>query len=134
MSEAKAKQAASATGVRMSDQKYSAELVNEIEGPVVRFRGTISTQSPSALLNPFVDAVHERLVKSGAPAVLVDFRELEFCNSSGFKAFIHWIERIQEVSEAGRYRLCFITSPARRWQRTSLLALSCFAPDEVELK
>ena len=125
MSEAKAKQAASATGVRVGDQKYSAELVNELEGPVVRFRGTISTHSPAVLLNPFVDSVHEELVKTCAPAVIVDFRELEFCNSSGFKAFIHWIERIQVAPEGKRYQLRFVSTNERRWQRASLLALSC---------
>jgi len=123
-----------AASVRVHDAKYSAELLDDPGGPVVRFRGTISTPNPSVLLSPFVDAVHDRIVKGGHPVVLVDFRELEFCNSSGFKAFLHWTRRIQEAGAAGRYRLRFLMSPARKWQRTSLLALSCLAPDKVELQ
>ena len=36
-------------------------------------------------------------------------------------------------SEAQRYKLRFLASPARKWQRTSLLALSCYAPGLVEI-
>ena len=65
--------------------------------------------------------------------IRVDFSELEFCNSSGFKAFIHWIQKVQSMPEASRYRIRFLSSPARKWQRTSLLALSCYAPGLVEI-
>jgi hypothetical protein len=122
----------SANGLQVSDEKYSAVLSSGPEGLVVRFKGTVSTPNPSVLLNPFVDSVHEQLAKGRHAVVMVDFRELEFCNSSGFKAFIHWLERIREMPKEAQYRLRFTLNPARKWQRTSLLALSCFAPDKVE--
>ncbi len=121
-----------ADGIQVRDDKYSAELANGPEGIVVRFRGTVSTPNPAVLLNPFVDSVHDRLAKAGQSTVTVDFRDLEFCNSSGFKAFIHWLERIREMPKEAQYRLRFLLSPVRKWQRTSLLALSCFAPDRVD--
>ena len=56
----------------------------------------------------------------------MDLTALEFCNSSGFKSFIHWIERIQQAPEPKRYKLRFLSTKERKWQRASLLALSCY--------
>ena len=119
--------------LQVAEEKYSAGLVNDATGLKVAFRGTISTINPAAILNPFVDAVHAQLSGANMKEIRVDFTELEFCNSSGFKAFIHWIQRVQALPEAQRYKLRFVSSPARKWQRTSLLALSCYAPGLVEI-
>jgi hypothetical protein len=118
--------------IQVSEEKYSASLHVEPLGTRVQFRGTISTVNPASVLNPFVDQVHEHLLKAGAKDVRVDFTELEFCNSSGFKSFIYWIQKIQSAGDK-QYRLRFISSPARKWQRTSLLALSCYSPNAVEI-
>ncbi len=125
------------TGVRaptiqVADEKYSAALHAEAAGARVQFRGTISTVNPASVLNPFVDQVHDHLIRAGARDVRVDFTELEFCNSSGFKSFIYWIQKIQAAGDK-QYRLRFLSSPARKWQRTSLLALSCYSPGAVEI-
>jgi hypothetical protein len=118
--------------IQVTEEKYSAALHVDPLGVRVQFRGTISTVNPASVLNPFVDQVHEHLLKAGAKEVRVDFTELEFCNSSGFKSFIYWIQKIQAAGER-QYRLRFISSPARKWQRTSLLALSCYSPSAVEI-
>jgi hypothetical protein len=117
--------------LQVADDKYSALLASDVEGPRVVFRGTISTVNPAVILNPFVDAVHGELSRLGQRRIRVDLRELEFCNSSGFKSFIHWIQRIQQLPAGDRYKLRFVSSPARKWQRTSLLALSCYGVDLV---
>jgi hypothetical protein len=119
--------------LQVSEEKYSAGLANDATGLKVAFKGTISTVNPAAVLNPFVDAVHGQLSGANVKEIRVDFTELEFCNSSGFKAFIHWIQKVQALPEAKRYKLRFVSSPARKWQRTSLLALSCYAPGLVEI-
>lgn len=125
--------AARPAALQVSEEKYSAGLVNDASGLKVAFKGTISTVNPAAVLNPFVDAVHGQLSGANVKEIRVDFTELEFCNSSGFKAFIHWIQKVQGLPEAQRYKLRFVSSPARKWQRTSLLALSCYAPGLVEI-
>jgi hypothetical protein len=119
--------------LQVTEEKFSAQLFLD-GGPRVQFRGTISTVNPATVLNPFVDSVHDQVTKSGAKQVLVDFQELEFCNSSGFKAFIHWIQRIQELPDAQRYTLRFASNPQRKWQRTSLLALSCYGIATVTIE
>jgi hypothetical protein len=117
--------------IQVSEEKYSAHMGPDPQGIRVHFRGTISTVNPAVVLNPFVDAVHQHVVDAQAKEVRVDLTQLEFCNSSGFKSFIHWIERIQQVPEPKRYKLRFVSTKDRRWQRASLLALSCYGVSTV---
>jgi hypothetical protein len=125
--------AARMPALQVAEEKYSAHLGFDPQGARVYFRGTISTVNPALVLNPFVDAVHGHVVDSAAKEVRVDLTQLEFCNSSGFKSFIHWIERIQQAPEPKRYRLRFISTKERKWQRTSLLALSCYGVNIVAI-
>jgi hypothetical protein len=117
--------------IQVSEEKYSAHMGPDPQGIRVHFKGTISTVNPAVVLNPFVDAVHQHVVDAQAKEVRVDLTQLEFCNSSGFKSFIHWIERIQQVPEPKRYKLRFVSTKDRRWQRASLLALSCYGVSTV---
>ncbi len=119
--------------LQVAEEKYSAHLGFDPQGIRVHFKGTISTPNPAAVLNPFVDAVHAHVLEAGAKDVRVDLTQLEFCNSSGFKSFIHWIERIQQAPDAKRYKLRFVSTKERKWQRTSLLALSCYGVNIVAI-
>jgi hypothetical protein len=119
--------------LQVAEEKYSAHLGADPQGIRVFFRGTVSTPNPATVLNPFVDAVHAHALEAAAKEVRVDLTQLEFCNSSGFKSFIHWIEKIQQAPEPRRYRLRFISTKERKWQRTSLLALSCYGVNIVAI-
>lgn len=123
--------AARSPALQVAEEKYSAYLGQDPQGVRVFFKGTISTVNPAVVLNPFVDAVHQHALDAGAKEVRVDLTQLEFCNSSGFKSFIHWIERIQQTAEPKRYKLRFVSTKDRRWQRASLLALSCYGVSTV---
>lgn len=118
--------AARSPTMQAAEEKYSAHAAQDAQGIRVFFKGTISTVNPALVLNPFVDAVHQHVLEAGAKEIRVDLTQLEFCNSSGFKSFIHWIERIQQTPEPRRYKLRFVSTKDRRWQRASLLALSCY--------
>jgi hypothetical protein len=125
--------AARMPSLQVAEEKYSAQLGSDAQGVRVHFRGTISTINPAVVLNPFVDAVHAHVLEAGAKEIRVDLTALEFCNSSGFKSFIHWIERIQQAPEPKRYKLRFLSTKERKWQRTSLLALSCYGINIVQI-
>ena len=125
--------AARMPALQVAEEKYSAQLGTDPQGIRVHFRGTISTVNPAVVLNPFVDAVHAHVLDQGLREIRVDLTSLEFCNSSGFKSFIHWIERIQQSPEPKRYKLRFLSTKERKWQRTSLLALSCYGINIVAI-
>ena len=101
--------------------------------PASYFRGTISTVNPASVLNPFVDPVHDapaqgrrqgrarRLHRAGV-LQLLRLQELHLLDPE-----------IQSAADK-QYRLRFISSPARKWQRTSLLALSCYGVNSVSME
>jgi hypothetical protein len=126
--------AARMPALQVAEEKYSAHIAPDPQGLRVHFKGTISTVNPAVVLNPFVDAVHAHAIEAAAKELRVDLTALEFCNSSGFKSFIHWIERIQQLPESKRYKLRFLSTKDRRWQRASLLALSCYGVNVVVIE
>jgi anti-anti-sigma factor len=98
-----------------------------------RFRGTADVEAKPAL-DHYVAAMHEEACRVGASKVVVDFRELEFMNSSSFKVFVTWLSQVQELPAEKQYRIHFLSNPSMHWQRRSLAALSCFAVDLVTIE
>lgn len=78
--------------------------------------------------------VHEEALRRGVSEVAVDFRQCDFVNSSCFKAFVVWLEQIQELAPPQQYKLRFFSNDTKSWQRRSLGALSCFAVDLVSIE
>ena len=64
---------------------------------------------------------------------MIDFERLEFMNSSCFKNFVAWINRVQEMEARSRYQIRFVSNPGLHWQKRSLSALQCFAVDLVQI-
>jgi hypothetical protein len=87
-----------------------------------------------APLKELVTKVHDEMLRTGTPEAVVDFRELEFMNSSCFKAFVSWISQVQDLDPQTRYRIRFLSDRAKPWQRRSLAALSCFAADIIHVE
>lgn len=76
----------------------------------------------------------ETAMSKQSKQVEVDFRQVEFMNSSCFKEFVAWLSRIKTRNDAGQYHVLLHSSAQIRWQRASMHALSCFASDVVEVK
>jgi anti-anti-sigma factor len=98
-----------------------------------RFRGTADVEAKPAL-DIYVQALHEEARRLVASKVVVDFRELEFMNSSSFKVFVTWLAQVQELPADQQYRIHFVSNPSMHWQRRSLAALSCFAVNLVTIE
>lgn len=99
----------------------------------VRFTGTADVEAKPDLDN-IVKAIHAEALRLAAPKVIVDFRELEFMNSSSFKVFVSWLSQVQELPTDKQYRIHLLSNPSLHWQRRSLAALSCFAVDLVTIE
>jgi hypothetical protein len=87
-----------------------------------------------AQLDRFLAGVHAEVNRQGLEEVTVDFRTLDFMNSSCLKCLVSWISQIQDAPPGKQYRLTFISSPAMYWQKRSLHALSCLAADLVTVQ
>lgn len=99
----------------------------------LQFSGNADSRSLPAI-EAMLARVHEEALRLSVPEVSVDFRACGFVNSSCFKAFIVWLEHIQELDTAKQYRLRFYADDAKPWQRRSLGALCCFAVDLVQIE
>ena len=98
-----------------------------------RFVGTADVEA-KPYLDDVVKQLHEEALRLGATKVVVDFRELEFMNSSSFKVFVSWLALVQELPTEKQYRIHLLSNPSLHWQRRSLAALSCFAVDLVAIE
>jgi hypothetical protein len=85
-------------------------------------------------LQTFIPSVHAKAMEIGVASVTIDMLQLEFMNSSCFRNFVNWLNWIRELPETGRYKLRFVGSQARHWQRPSLSALSYFAVGLVDIE
>lgn len=110
-------------------------VVAELAGTsvVVRFAGNVdmSTIEP---LDDYLAALHAEVGARGLSAVTVDFRELEFMNSSCFKCFVTWLGIVQDLEPARQYKIVFASNRELHWQRRSLNALRCFAMGIVSIE
>jgi hypothetical protein len=85
-------------------------------------------------LDQFLLSSHEEARRLQVEEVVVDLRQLEFMNSSCLKSLVLWINQVQAMEPAERYRITFLSSPTVYWQKRSLHALSCLATDLVTLQ
>lgn len=116
----------------VKDVDFTAEVTAEPGGMTVRLVGTADL-NVRAQLDRFLSAVHEEAQRARSEEVTVDLRALEFMNSSCLKSFVRWISAVQERA-AHAYRITFLSSPTMYWQRRSLHALACLAPDLVSVQ
>jgi hypothetical protein len=73
-------------------------------------------------------------VEAAVQEVVVDFRRLDFMNSSCLKALVTWLGKVQERPIAEQYQVVFLKAPAAHWQARSLHALVTFAPSMIRVE
>lgn len=94
------------------------------------FRGTGDLDAVEAL-GEYLETAFEDVRRLGLASIRFDFRELEFMNSSCFKAFVTFIERSKELPSL---QIVFVTDPRHHWQRRSLEAPRRLAMGRVSVE
>jgi anti-anti-sigma factor len=112
--------------------KFSATADCAQRTLVVDLVGTIDFVNKTKV-DELLSAVHRAAREHAAQEVIVDFRKLEFMNSSCLKIFVAWIDAIVALPPADQYRVVFVPSREIAWQKRSLLALSCLAAGIVSI-
>ncbi len=85
-------------------------------------------------LHAFLLDVHGTVTASKIADVTVDCRSLEFMNSSCLQSVAFWIQQVLEVPKEQRYRVTFLASSQRFWQKRSLAAIARFADGTVQVE
>jgi anti-anti-sigma factor len=109
----------------------TAELVGDVI--TTRFKGTADVEAQPDLQH-YINGLHTESQRLKVTKIVLDFRELEFMNSSSFKIFVAWLAKVQDLPAGDQYKICFLSNPNMHWQRRSLAALSCFAVDLVSIE
>jgi anti-anti-sigma factor len=118
---------------KLSGGVISAEATGDAGVIRVRFSGTADLEAKDDL-EVFVKKLHREALRLSATKVIIDFRELEFMNSSCFKIFVALLAQVRDLEVAQQYRIHLLSNPNMLWQRRSLAALSCFAVDLVAIE
>ncbi|HVH46486.1 MAG TPA: hypothetical protein VM925_29290 [Labilithrix sp.] len=121
------------TDLSFTEGALSIEAV--YDGTVIRltFVGEATITDPIATLESIFEAAHREALRRLVDAVLLDVKQLEYMNSSCFKAFISWIDLIRQLEPEQQYRLRFVSNPAVTWQGRTLKSLQRFAAELVRL-
>ena len=90
---------------------------------VLEMRGEADLAASNPL-RELLEQVHAFALESARDEIVIDLTELEFMNSSSFKAFVTWIVDLVELPEAQRYKLRFRSNPMLQWQRRSMKAIA----------
>ncbi len=99
----------------------------------VNLEGEADLESTS-LIGRALQNAHLEAQRRGASEVALDLTQLLFVNSSGIKHFVAWLRDASRLPQNIAYRIRIISSPLIPWQRRSLNALRCFAPDILTIE
>ena len=116
-----------------TDELRTEAVLEEPRAVKLRLVGTAESDAMTAL-NKLLKGLHEKAVEQGVREVTVDLRELEFMNSSCFKAFISWVGEVEELALERQYQIRFMSDPKKHWQERSLGALVCFATHLIRVE
>jgi hypothetical protein len=110
-----------------------AEISGDPAAVILKLVGTADMRA-TELVDTLLLRVHEQARSRAVFEARVDFRALDFMNSSCFKGFVTWIRTVAELAADQQYRITLLSNPKILWQRRSLHALGCFAPDLVTVE
>ena len=85
-------------------------------------------------LHALLISLHEEACRIAAKEVVIDFRAVDFMNSSCLKEFVGWLTQVQESGPERFYKICFLSAAVMSWQRRSLQALRWFAMDAIRIE
>jgi len=119
------------TPIKTQDFEAVAECASWVVTMTLRGNADLRVNAP---LETFVQQVRTEAARLKAKEVVVDFRELEFMNSSCFKAFVSWLAQVEDIEPEERYKIRFLSDGKKHWQKRSLVALANFAADVVQIE
>lgn len=107
-------------------EALTSTVRHEGESLVVGLIGNADLRAKKEIADMLV-ALHGAARRLLVREVVIDVRELEFMNSSCFKAFVSWLTDIMELPTDAQYSVRFRSNPSTLWQRRSLHALRSYA-------
>lgn len=118
----------------MIHDRVSIQVTDSGANVLVSVVGDIDMQDPSLILGPFFEKLHQGALAAGLSAIEVDFRQLNFLNSSGIKALAKWAIQLGSTPADKRYQIRIYHNKLSTWQNTSLPTLAFLVPGGIVLQ
>ena len=116
----------------VDDPSFVAEVALR-PAPVLTLHGSADS-TVTAPLGVLLGELHGELLACEATEVVVDMVGVDFMIASCVTGFLTWIETLQELPPAQRYRIRMRTNASISWQKHGLAALSCFDTELVKIE
>ena len=98
-------------------------LNSEGDCPVLRCIGSAEAQSLQAM-RVAIDALHSAALEHRARQVIVDLRALEFASAACVLLLVHWVQRVEQLDEAARFKIVLRGDAREPWQQRSIPLLA----------
>ena len=118
------------TSEKIAEMQFEAHLDGDTM--VMTLSGTADARVHQQL-RELISANSDESAKAAVARVLVDFRKLEFMNSSCFKQFVTWIVAVRKLPADRQYSIEFQSNPDFHWQARSLGALKALGAGIVKV-
>lgn len=96
--------------------------------------GEVDMENPSLALRPYLETVHETVIRDSIKRVKVNFKSVSFMNSSGIKEFVHWVLKLNSIPDEQKYSIIILYSLNVTWQATSLPVIQKLQPQYIQLE
>jgi len=88
----------------------------------------------TSMIGRALQDAHQEAQLRGAKEIMLDLTRLQFVSSSGMKQFVNWLRDASRLPTNLAYTIRILSSPLIPWQRRSLGALRCFAPNILTIE
>jgi len=113
--------------------KLETVTIRVEESGRIAFKGTITTENPSADVGAFMLALHKAALADKRDSVEIDVSGLTFVNSSAIRLFIDWASWLRIPGKPPPYVLRICASRTITWQKTSFMALRSLAAGIIQV-
>jgi hypothetical protein len=93
------------------------------DGTTIIFAGSINHPRPQVFMEPFIEDVHNSILKNNIKEINLDITELRFLNSSGIREIVDWVLKMSKLPDDQKYKINFICSRQHKWQESSITTL-----------
>ncbi len=88
------------------------------KGVVVRINGFFNLMHPDEVLKPYIEMLHDEIIKKQIKKIELHFEEFTSLNSSTLKVFVYWFDSIRHLDNNEMYTVKFIYDSEIPWQKS----------------
>jgi len=117
----------------LHDADFGAQFAPDGTALRVSMSGTADLNVQKKL-KALLTELHAAALTQNVTHVFVDWRALEFMNSSCLKEMVSWLLAVRREPPERQYKIVFLANPGTQWQPRSLQALACMATKLVSIQ